>query len=633
MNFTTPYNTSDYFFTKEQDYIQFNTPLQNTYFEMKVVITTYDFYTEAQNSRSLNYKIPVYKNKASFLLGEIIDRSMPRMQEINLRSLFQYKAADVEMIIKEIDYATESIISTNNIGPIKFLSGFIPELVQNNCAFLDVYHVNRRATPSSYAFINMILTPGMHNFKVFKNNIEVDSFNITIISSNIVSRALKLSDYAVIEGDIIECRMVNNPMVVKSFYVFPPSFYSNYIAFEDEYRLRTVMEFTGQYSFSADFVSKINKIQKGSLEFTRKISSKTDLLLTIDTGWVLQEEETIIESLSFSKRAWLIIGENQGIELVPNAKKFKKFDPTTALYSYNLEFIVNAVNEKPLRVLMDQPLVIVEVDDIPPSKPLNLTARNTTMNTTTLSWDRSTDSAGVLSYDVYKDNVYLASTPNLSFIPTSLSSGNEFTFYVKAKDARGNMSEASNAITITTLEAQDSIPPSQPTNLLASNITDSSLKLTWTLSTDATGVSIYNIYKDLIKIGEVIPWLNGTIEYNVSGLNPNSLYTFQVTAQDSAGNISEYSNAVQAQTLQTTSIRIKDSSVYNDPCGSPIDNLWLDNNNGLYYTTSSGSTLYYGGGYVYTTQEQYNSYQWETVSIENGVMSYGGSVFSPCAPF
>jgi chitodextrinase len=547
MNFTTPYNTSDYFFTKEQDYIQFNTPLQNTYFEMTVNTTTYDFYTEEQKFKSLVYRIPLFQNKAEFLLGEIIDRCMPRMQGINLRSLFQYKAATVQLTIKEIDYATEMPINTDTVGLIKFIAGYTPEVVENNCAFLDLYELSRRVVPSSYAFVNMILTPGVHNFKVFKNNIEVDDFNITVISSNICSRALKLSNYAAHQGDLIECRMTANPTVSKTFYVFPPALYSNYIAFEDEYRLKTIVECTGEYKFGADFTSKMNKTQKGSVEFSRKISSKTDLLLTIDTGWVLEEEETIIESLSSSKRAWLIIGENQGIELVPNAKKFAKFDPTTALYSYNVEFIVNAINEKPLRVQMDKPLVILEVDDIPPSTPSNLVSRNTTTTGTKLSWGTSYDASGVSGYDIYKGGVYLASTTALTYTVSGLVASTAYTFTVKAKDAAGNISTASNVVSLTTPAIEDTTPPTQPTNLVASDITTNSLKLTWTASTDNLGVTKYNVYRNGIKIGE-----SSVSTYDVTGLYGNTSYSFYVTAQDAAGNISIASASISVTTVANT---------------------------------------------------------------------------------
>jgi chitodextrinase len=633
MNFTTPYNTSDYFFTKEQDYIQFNSALVNTYFEIQVVITTYDFYTEAQNTKALLYRIPLFQNRASFLLGEIIDRSMPRMQGINLRSLFQYKATDVELTIKEIDYATDTDISTNVIGPVKFVSGFVPEVVQNNCAFLDIYDIGRRVTPTGFAFINMILTPGVHNFKLFKNNLQVDSFDISIISSNICSRALKLNNFGATEGDIFECIMTANPNVTKTFYVFPSSLYSNYIAFEDEYRLKTVMEFTGEYKFSGDFITKTNKIQKGSVEFNRKISSRTDVVLNINTGFLLQEEELIVESLLGSLRAWLIVGENQGIELVPTSKKIAKQDPTTALYSYDIDFMVNPANLKPLRIAMNQPLVIIEVDDIAPTAPLNLTATNRTTTTLLLSWSNSNDAAGVVGYDIFRDGVYLNSTPNLSFIPTELTPGTSYNFYVKAKDAAGNRSLSSNEVTVSTLSNADTIPPTQPTNLVAVDIFGTNLRLQWSASTDNIGVAKYNIYRDGVKIGEVIAYNSPVLEFNVNGLNPFSIYTFQVTAQDAAGNISLYSNTAQALTGATSGGRIQMFDHYITPCDDIFRNLWFDPSNNKYHVSASGDTLFNGTTYTYVGQDSEIGYEWSKWRISNGNESPAGIVFSPCAPF
>lgn len=543
MNFTTPYNTNDYFFTKEQGYILFETPLFNTYFEMRVHISTYDFYTEQLKVTALLYKIPLFNNKASFLLGEIIDRSMPRMKGINLRSLFQYKAAAVELIIKEVDYASEMVINTNTIGPIKFISGYIPEVVQNNCAFLDLYNLPHRVTPAGYAFINMILTTGTHNFKVYKNDIEVDSFDITIISSNIVSRALSLSAYGAMQGDIISCRSIDKPTLSKSFYVFPATLYSNHIAFEDAFRLKTILEFTGEYKFNGDFIAKMNKIQKGPQEFSRKISSKTDVVLTINTGYVLQEDEVMIESLLASARAWLITGENQGIDLVPISKKISKQDPTTALYSYDIEFMVNPVNEKPLRIAMNQPLVIIERDDIAPSAPTNLIRLSATPTTVSLIWNASYDVSGVTGYDIYSNGVYLASSQGTTYTATGLLASTTYAFYVKAKDAAGNISNSSNVLTTATPAIQDLTPPTAPTNLVASNVTTNSLLLAWTASTDNVGVKHYNVFKSGIKIAET-----SNTYYEISGLFSSTPYSFKVTAQDFAGNISIDSNIANATT-------------------------------------------------------------------------------------
>ncbi|OYX80621.1 MAG: hypothetical protein B7Y83_18245, partial [Flavobacteriales bacterium 32-34-25] len=169
MNFTTPYNTTDYFFTKEEDEIIFNTPLENTYFEMEVTITSFDFYTQVPRTKTLFYKIPLFQNKATFDLGEIIDRAMPRIKTIEMKRLLQYRATEVNIVVFEKDIETETEISVNEIGPVKFISGFKPEFVESNCAFLDVYQLNRSTRANSFVFFNALLTQDTHTFKVNKN--------------------------------------------------------------------------------------------------------------------------------------------------------------------------------------------------------------------------------------------------------------------------------------------------------------------------------------------------------------------------------------------------------------------------------------------------------------------------------
>lgn len=83
----------------------------------------------------------------------------------------------------------------------------------------------------------------------------------------------------------------------------------------------------------------------------------------------------------------------------------------------------------------------------------------------------------------------------------------------------------------------DTIAPTTPTNLTASNIASSSLTLSWTASTDNIGVTNYLVYKDnnntpLAELGKNV------LTYNVTGLSPNTLYSFQVRAKDAAGNLS-----------------------------------------------------------------------------------------------
>ena len=86
-----------------------------------------------------------------------------------------------------------------------------------------------------------------------------------------------------------------------------------------------------------------------------------------------------------------------------------------------------------------------------PSIPSNLTAANTTQTTTDLSWTASTDNIAVTAYDIFKDGLSYASTSNTSLTVTGLTASTTYNFTVKAKDAAGNISNASNTATVTTL--------------------------------------------------------------------------------------------------------------------------------------------------------------------------------------
>lgn len=548
MNFTTPYNTTDYFFTKEEDEILFNTPLLNSYFEMEVNITSYEFYTQVPKTKTLTYKIPLFNNKATFNVGEIIDRAMPRIKTIEMKRLLQYRATEVNIVIFEKDVATETEISVHEVGPVKFITGFKPEIVENNCAFLDVYQLNRSTRENSYVFFNALLTVGTHTFKVYKNDVEVDSFEIDVVSDNIISRSILLSDYGTKRGDVITIKMPDNPTLIKTYIVFPYSTpYSNYIAFEDEYNLKTIIEFTGEYRFPVEFATKFNQIQQGVRKINNKVSSNKELSFIINTGFVLQDEEIIVESLLNSLKAWLIIGEKEAVELVTNPKKFAKQDPTTELYYYDVEFFVNPTKTKPLRLLLDQHLADIAFVVNPILAPINLTATDTTASGTHLQWEiNPAETEEIVFFEIFQDGVYIGSTNNLEYDITGLELGTTYTFTVKGRSNVGALSAASNPVEATTFNTFDTTPPTVPLYLSAINITYTTITLDWDASVDDNGAVKYNIYKDGVKIDETI---NTT--YIVTGLSQDTSYDFYITATDNSGNTSDSSITITHSTQQS----------------------------------------------------------------------------------
>ena len=86
-----------------------------------------------------------------------------------------------------------------------------------------------------------------------------------------------------------------------------------------------------------------------------------------------------------------------------------------------------------------------------PTAPGSLSSSNISQTSVTLSWTASTDNVGVTGYDIYRNNALLTSTTGTSYNVTGLTASTTYSFYVKAKDAAGNISAASNTINVTTL--------------------------------------------------------------------------------------------------------------------------------------------------------------------------------------
>ncbi len=177
-----------------------------------------------------------------------------------------------------------------------------------------------------------------------------------------------------------------------------------------------------------------------------------------------------------------------------------------------------------------------------PTVPSNLSAANITMFSLDLSWTASTDNVGVTGYDVYEGVGLIGSTATTTFSVTGLSPATLYTFTVVAKDAAGNESAPSAPLDVTTMS--DTIAPSAPTNLIASNTTQTTTDLTWDPSSDNVGVTGYDVYEGVTVIGSTA----GTL-FNVTGLSPASSYTFTIVARDAAGNESAPSNAANVSTL------------------------------------------------------------------------------------
>src|SRR3954451_7539403 len=89
-------------------------------------------------------------------------------------------------------------------------------------------------------------------------------------------------------------------------------------------------------------------------------------------------------------------------------------------------------------------------DTTAPSTPTNLTSPSHTSSSVSLSWTASTDNVGVTGYQIFRNGTQVATSSTTSFTNSGLAASTAYSFTVKAVDAAGNVSAASNTISVTT---------------------------------------------------------------------------------------------------------------------------------------------------------------------------------------
>jgi chitodextrinase len=181
-------------------------------------------------------------------------------------------------------------------------------------------------------------------------------------------------------------------------------------------------------------------------------------------------------------------------------------------------------------------------DTDPPTVPENLVASEITATGFKLAWDASTDNAGVSSYDVYMDGAIWATVAETYVMVIGLDCETEYEMSVLARDAAGNASALSTGLMVETNEC-DNEPPTKPTGLSFSEVTETSFVLSWDASSDNVGVVSYDVLLDA-------QFAANTTETSIeiTGLDCETAYTATVRAKDAQGNISEESDGLEVTT-------------------------------------------------------------------------------------
>ena len=183
-------------------------------------------------------------------------------------------------------------------------------------------------------------------------------------------------------------------------------------------------------------------------------------------------------------------------------------------------------------------VTVLPPDTTPPSVPTGLTGSGSA-ESATLTWTASTDDRGVTAYRVFRDGAFLSTSATPGFTDAPLAPGT-YRYQVQAEDAAGNRSALTAGVDVTVTGVPDTTPPSVPEGLAAS-VAGSTVTLGWTASTDDRGVTGYLVYRN----GAYRGW-TGTTGFVDQGV-PDGTWSYEVRAQDAAGNRSGKTPPVSAQ--------------------------------------------------------------------------------------
>ena len=111
-------------------------------------------------------------------------------------------------------------------------------------------------------------------------------------------------------------------------------------------------------------------------------------------------------------------------------------------------------------------------DTTPPSQPTNLRTTSVTSQAVDLAWNGSTDTVGVTGYDVLRGGVKIGQATTTTFHDGTVAASTSYRYSVLARDAAGNLSQESSAITVTT--------PATPSGALFSDDFETGTMSRWT---------------------------------------------------------------------------------------------------------------------------------------------------------
>ncbi|MGN6211870.1 fibronectin type III domain-containing protein [Parafilimonas sp.] len=244
-----------------------------------------------------------------------------------------------------------------------------------------------------------------------------------------------------------------------------------------------------------------------------------------------------IPGSGYTSYAWKKAGNST---VLGTERIFKATEPGNYTVSVTEEYSCSSIPSDPF-------LVVNAAGQNAPPPATNLVANANSGTEVLLTWlDNPHPSYNETAFEIYRSQSatggynYIGKAPSdsLEYRDATASPGLNYYYKVRAINNSGAAAMSNIANTITTV---DNIAPTAPANLQIVYTTNSSIKISWSSSTDNIGVTGYQVFLNGEK-----SYVSTDTSFLISGLKTGQRYTIYVKAADSSGNVSPQSEIKSA---------------------------------------------------------------------------------------
>jgi hypothetical protein len=204
----------------------------------------------------------------------------------------------------------------------------------------------KRVTKNAVEYLNILMPSEKVVLKTYRNDTLFSEQELLLSFGKIVTKIVTFGEFQ--QGDVITYKLFNltdiESTISKTYVVFPEERYSNIVVWENEFLLQSVLQFTGSFASETELNIKSMEKFQNLVEVLDYLEVRKKSKFTLNTGWLLKNDQITVESLMASKRVWIQMPNSSWLSLRPLAKKILNTDSDRELIEYTIEFQLNRPN-------------------------------------------------------------------------------------------------------------------------------------------------------------------------------------------------------------------------------------------------------------------------------------------------